>query len=95
MAGLIPEVLPGAYARHIVIQVGDQIEQELRRLLGHQGRALADVVEAALRSYIEMEAITDIESTDIAATQLALLSELAEIERAQGGGQTPGADAQG
>ena len=42
-----------------------------------------------------MEAITDIESTDIAATQLALLSELAEIERAQGGGQTPGADAQG
>ena len=50
----------------MVIQVGDQIEQELRRLAGHQGRALADVVEAALRSYIEAEAITDIESTDIA-----------------------------
>lgn len=79
----------------MVIQVGDQIEQELRRLAGHQGRPLADVIETALRSYIEMEAITDIESTDIAATQLALLSELAEIERAEGGGQTPGDDAQG
>ena len=69
----------------MVIQVGDQIEQELRRLAGHQGRALADVVEAALRSYIETEAITDIESADIAATQLALLPELPEIEGAEGG----------
>ncbi|MFM7205997.1 MAG: hypothetical protein ACKO4T_04915 [Planctomycetaceae bacterium] len=42
-----------------------------------------------------MEVITDIESTDIADTQLALVSELAEIERAEGAGQTPGDDAQG
>jgi len=56
---------------------------------------LADVVEAALRSYIEAEAIMDIEATDIAATQLAMLSELPEIEGAEGGCQTPGADAQG
>jgi hypothetical protein len=79
----------------MVIQVDDRMEQELRRLAGHQGRALADVVEAALRSYIESEAITDIESADIAATQLALLSELPEIEGAEEGCQTPGADAQG
>jgi hypothetical protein len=77
------------------IQMDDQIAQELRRLAGHQGRALADVVEAALRSYIETEAITDIEPADIAATQLALLSELPEIEGAEGGCETPGADAQG
>jgi len=79
----------------MVIQVRDQIEQELRRLAGHQGRALADVVEAALRSYIETQAITDIESADIAATQLALLSELPEIEVVEGGCRAPGADAQG
>jgi hypothetical protein len=79
----------------MVMQVGDQIEQELRRLAGHQGRALADVVEAALRSYIETEAITDIESADIAATQIALLLELPEIEGAEGDCQTPGADAKG
>jgi hypothetical protein len=91
----VPEVCQTAYDRGMVIQVGDQIEQELRRLAGHQGRALTDVVEAALRSYIESEAITDIESTDIVATQLALLSELPEIEAAEGGCQTPGADAQG
>jgi len=79
----------------MVIQVDDQIEQELRRLADHQGRALADVVEAALRSYIEMETITDIESADIAATQIALLPELPEIEGAEAGCETPGADAQG
>ena len=79
----------------MVIQVDDRMEQELRRLAGHQGRALADVVEAALRSYIESEAITVIEFADIAATQLALLSELPEIEGAEGGCQTPGANAQG
>ena len=79
----------------MVIQVDDRMEQELRRLAGHQGRALADVVEAALRSYIETEAITDIESADIAATQLALLSEWPEIEGAEEGCQTPGANAQG
>ena len=56
---------------------------------------MADVVEAALRSYIETEAITDIESADLAATQLALLPELPEIEGAEGGCQTPEADAQG
>jgi hypothetical protein len=94
-AAAVPEVCPTAYDERMVIQVDDQIEQELRRLAGHQGRALADVVEAALRSYIEAEAITDIESTDIAATQLALLSELPEIEAAEGGSQTPGGDAQG
>ena len=94
-AAAVPEVCPTAYDERMVIQVDDQIEQELRRLAGHQGRALADVVEAALRSYIEAEAITDIESTDIAATQLALLSELPEIEAAEGGCQTPGADAEG
>lgn len=79
----------------MVIQVDDRMEQELRRLAGHQGRTLADVVEAALRSYIETEAITDIESADIAVTQLALLSELPEIKGAEEGCQTPGADAQG
>ena len=58
----------------MVIQVDNLIEQELRRLAGHQGRALADVVEAALRSYIETEAIADIEPADVAATQLLLRS---------------------
>ena len=58
----------------MVIQVDKLIEQELRRLAGHQGRALADVVEAALRSYIETEAIADIEPADVAATQLLLRS---------------------
>jgi len=94
--GHFPAVRPAAYDCDMVIKLDDQIERELRRIAGHQGRALADIVEGALRNYIEMEAITDLESIDIAATQLALVTELPEIEPALGGGrQTPEADAQG
>ena len=75
--------------------MNDQTEQELRRLAGRQGRALAEVVEAALRSYIEAEAITDVESADVAATQSALVSELTDIDGQQQVAQEPRADAQG
>ena len=79
----------------MVIQMDVQTEQELRRLAGRQARALAEVVEAALRSYIEAEAITDIESADVAATQSALVSELTDIDGQQQAAEEPGADAQG
>jgi len=93
--GHFPAVRPAAYDCVMVIKLDDQIERELRRIAGHQGRALADVVEAALRTYIETEAITDIESADLAAAQLALVPELPEIEGALEGGRSPEADAQG
>ena len=79
----------------MVIQVDERIEQELRRLAGYQGRALADVVEAALRSYIDAEAITDLEPSDIAAAQIALLSELTDIAAQQVVEEESGTDAQG
>jgi len=79
----------------MVIKMNDQTEQDLRRLAGRQGRALAEVVEAALRSYIEAEAITDIESADVAATQIALVSELTDIDGPPDAAQEPGTDAQG
>ena len=79
----------------MVIQMDVHTEQELRRLAGRQGRALAEVVEAALRSYIEAEAITDVESADVAATQSALVSELTDIDGQQQVAQEPRADAQG
>ena len=74
----------------MVIQMNDQTEQELRRLAGRQGRALAEVVEAALRSYIEAEAMTDIESADVAATQSALVSELTGIDGPPETAEEPG-----
>lgn len=53
---LVPEVCPSACAIRRVRQVSKWIEQEVRRLSGHQGRFLADAVEAAQRSSIETEA---------------------------------------
>ena len=79
----------------MVIQMDIHTEQELRRLAGRQGRALAEVVEAALRSYIEAEAMTDIDSADVAATQSALVSELTGIDGPPETAQEPGTDAQG
>ena len=76
----------------MVIQMDVQTEQELRRLAGRQGRALAEVVEAALRSYIEAEAMTDIDSADVAATQSALVAELTGIDRPTEATEEPGTE---
>lgn len=79
----------------MVIQMDVQTEQELRRLAGRQGRALAEVVEAALRSYIEAESMTDIDSADVAATQSTLVAELTGIDGPPEATEEPGTDAQG
>jgi hypothetical protein len=63
----------------MTIHLMPQIEQELRRLAGQQGRELQDVVEAACRSYLDAEAITDLSPAEVAQTQMALMPELIDV----------------
>ena len=44
-----------------------------------QGREVGHLVEEALRMYFEVAAITDLDSQDIAETQMALVDELGDI----------------
>lgn len=55
------------------------MEERIRDLAALQGRNVEDVVEEAMRQYLEAISITDIDSSQIAETQSALLAELPDI----------------
>jgi len=60
----------------VSIELPDGTEAKLRELAAKQGRELRAVVEEAIRQYLEVVAITDVDATDIAETQAAMLGEL-------------------
>ena len=64
----------------MVIQLPQSTEDQLRDLAQSQGRDVGHLVEEALRMYFEVAAITDLDSQDIAETQMALVGELGDIK---------------
>ncbi len=60
----------------MTIDLPTKLADALKRLADVQGRDVDEVVEEAVREYLESVAITDIEPSDVAATQLRLASEL-------------------
>ena len=73
----MPSVL--LYALPMTIELTGNVEEQLRDLAGRQGRDVDVLVEEAVREYIEAAAITDLDSAEIAETQVALMSELREV----------------
>ncbi len=63
----------------MTIEISAYIEESLRDLADRQGRDMHDLVEEALRDYVEAAHITDPTSAEVAETQLALLGELKGI----------------
>ena len=61
------------------IELTENVEEQLRNLAAKQGRDVRALVEEALRQYLESAAITDLEPTQIAEAQAALLGELPDI----------------
>lgn len=55
------------------------VEAQLRTLAKAQGRDVRALVEEAIRHYLEATAISDVDSTDVAAAQDALLAELPAV----------------
>lgn len=54
------------------------IENELRGLAEQRHRGVEDLVQEAIRQYLDAAAITDLEPADIAATQMSLTAELSD-----------------
>jgi predicted transcriptional regulator len=65
----------------MTIDLPSVVEEQLRDLAKRQNRDIAELIEEAVRQYLEAAAITDIEPTQVAATQAALLSELPPISK--------------
>ena len=61
------------------IELPVSVEDQLRNLAAKQGRDVRTLVEEAVRQYLESAAITDLDATQIAETQTALLGEFPHV----------------
>lgn len=74
----------------MTIELSATVERELRDLAIIQGRDVGEIVEEAVRQYLEASAITDLDARDVAEAQAKLIGELQVIpERTDGGGDDP------
>lgn len=63
----------------MTIELPAIVEEQLRHLAAKQGRDVRALIEDALRQYLESAAITDLDATQVAEAQAALLGELPKI----------------
>lgn len=61
------------------IELPGSVEEQLRNLAAKQGRDVRTLVEEAVRQYLESAAITDLDATQVAEAQAALLGELPDM----------------
>lgn len=64
----------------MTVELPASIERELRHLAVVQSRDLSELVEEAVRQYLEAAAITDVDSAQVGETQIALAGELRGID---------------
>jgi predicted transcriptional regulator len=63
----------------MAIELPGTVEQELRRLAAKRGMDISALLEAAVRQYLEAEAITDVDAGEIAEAQIVLVGELRDL----------------
>lgn len=65
----------------MTIDLPSVVEQQLRDLAKKQNRNIAELIEDAVRQYLEAAAITDLDPKEVAETQTKLLSELPPLSK--------------
>jgi predicted transcriptional regulator len=65
----------------MTIDLPSVVEEQLRDLAKRQTRDIAELIEEAVRQYLQAAAITDIDPNQVAETQAELLSELPPISK--------------
>jgi len=65
----------------MTIDLPSVVEEQLRDLAKRQNRDIAELIQEAVRQYLEAAAITDIDPNEVAETQAELLSELPPISK--------------
>ncbi|HEX9732407.1 MAG TPA: hypothetical protein VGG06_10520 [Thermoanaerobaculia bacterium] len=63
----------------MTIELASSVEERLRDLASRQGRDVGVLVEEAVREYLEAMSITDVDSAEVAETQVALMAELSDV----------------
>jgi predicted transcriptional regulator len=65
----------------MTIDLPSVVEDQLRDLAKRQDRDIAELIEDAVRQYLEAAAITDVDPNQVAETQAELLGELSPISK--------------
>jgi predicted transcriptional regulator len=65
----------------MTIDLPSVVEKQLRDLAKKQNRDIAELIEDAIRQYLEAAAVTDLDPNQVAETQAKLLSELPPISK--------------
>jgi len=65
----------------MTIDLPSVVEDQLRDLAKRQNRDIAELIEDAVRQYLEAAAITDVDPNQVAETQAELLGELSPISK--------------
>jgi len=65
----------------MTIDLPSAVEEQLRDLAKRQNRDIAELIEEAVRQYLQAGAITDIDPNQVAETQAELLNELPPISK--------------
>jgi predicted transcriptional regulator len=65
----------------MTIDLPSVVEEQLRDLAKKQNRDIAELIEDAIRQYLEAAAITDLDPNQVAETQAKLLGELPPISK--------------
>jgi predicted transcriptional regulator len=63
----------------MTIDLPSIVEEQLRDLAKKQNRDIVELIEDAVRQYLEAAAITDVDPNQVGETQAELLSELPPI----------------
>ncbi len=71
----------------MTIELPASVEKELHALAVTQSRDMGEILEEAVRLYIEAAAITDLGAADIAEAQVALVDELRGVEKWKDGSE--------
>jgi predicted transcriptional regulator len=65
----------------MTIDLPSVVEAQLRDLARKQNRDIAELIQDAIRQYLEAAAITDLDPNEVAETQAKLVSELPPISK--------------
>jgi predicted transcriptional regulator len=64
----------------MTIELPAGVEKDLQNLAFAQDRTIGELVEDAVRQYLEAAAITDLGAAEVAQTQAAMVGELRDLE---------------
>jgi predicted transcriptional regulator len=67
--------------RSMTIDLPGVVEQQLRELAKKQNRDVADIIEDAVRQYLEAASITNLDAEQVAETQAKLISEMPPLSK--------------